>query len=254
MIGRVVLVTGVLGQIGSEIAIALLKKGATVIGIDLANLNRDIPLHQEMESAGNFLFYQGDCASKGEIKKIFATVNERLGQVSDIVACAGVAVFTPFTERSDEELDFVYNINLKGTINIVNQFLKFKASGDNASSIVIIASHYGVISPNPDIYGDSKRNSSEIYGATKAGLIQLARYYAVHASEVNVRVNALSPGGVLNKNLQNDFFINKYSEKCPMGRLANVEEIVGPVLFLLSPESSYVNGHNLIVDGGMTAW
>jgi 3-oxoacyl-[acyl-carrier protein] reductase len=254
MIGQVVIVTGVLGQIGSEIALALLSRGALVAGIDPTSLKENNPFHLDLIKSKDFLFFQGDCKKKKTLQKFISLVKKDLGEVTDVVACAGVAVFTPFLDRSDAELDFVYDVNLKGTINLIRQFLSLKTSKTKSSSVVIIASHYGVISPNPAIYGDSKRNSSEIYGATKAGLIQLARYYAVHASELNVRFNSVSPGGVLNKELQNDFFIDEYSKRCPMGRLASVSEVVGPVLFLLSSASSYVNGHNLVVDGGMTAW
>ena len=124
-------------------------------------------------------------------------------------------------------------------------------------SVVNVASHYGIISPNPTIYTDCDRRNSEIYGASKAGLIQMTKYFAVNAlmDGVKVRVNAVAPGGILNPlEPQGEDFIKRYSSLCPMGRMGDENEILGPILFLMSSLSSYVNGHTLVIDGGMTSW
>ena len=131
--------------------------------------------------------------------------------------------------------------------------------------IVNIASHYGLVAPDLNIYSDTKRMSSEIYGASKAGIIQMTRYFAVNALKYGVRTNSVSPGGIQDndnilgekptqKVIQGVNFRKKYNNRCPMGRLAKVQEVVDPILFLLSPASSYINGHNIVVDGGYTAW
>ena len=83
----------------------------------------------------------------------------------------------------------------------------------------------------------------------------MTKYFAVHASEFNVKVNSVSPGGVFNpRNPQSKFFQDNYNYRCPMKRMADTKEIVAPILFLLSDASSYINGHNIVIDGGMSAW
>jgi NAD(P)-dependent dehydrogenase (short-subunit alcohol dehydrogenase family) len=114
---------------------------------------------------------------------------------------------------------------------------------------------YGVISPDFRIYSDNDRKNSEVYGATKAGVIQMSKYFAVHLADRNIRTNSISPGGVYNpKSPQADVFIKSYEYRCPMNRMANSDEISNVALFLGSQLSSYVNGQNITVDGGMSAW
>jgi NAD(P)-dependent dehydrogenase (short-subunit alcohol dehydrogenase family) len=147
------------------------------------------------------------------------------------------------------------DVNVKGTIICTQEFIKHRISRGGQGSIVNIASHYGLISPDPRIYTDCARKNSEIYGATKAGVIQMTKYYAVHVAEHGIRVNAVSPGGVVNpENPQGVDFQKNYGFRCPMGRMAETNEVVGAVLFLLTPAASYINGHNLVVDGGMSVW
>jgi NAD(P)-dependent dehydrogenase (short-subunit alcohol dehydrogenase family) len=139
----------------------------------------------------------------------------------------------------------------------MKEFFKYLIKSKNMGSVVNVASHYGIISPDPRIYTDCNRRNSEIYGATKAGVIQMTKYFAVNAREdgANVRVNAVAPGGILNEdNPQGHDFQKLYSERCPMQRMAYVNEMSGPILFLLSSDAAYINGHTIVVDGGMSVW
>jgi NAD(P)-dependent dehydrogenase (short-subunit alcohol dehydrogenase family) len=121
------------------------------------------------------------------------------------------------------------------------------------SSIVNVASIYGVVAPDPRIYLDDKSQyNSSIYGMTKAAIIQMSKYYAIQFAPYGIRVNTISPGGI--KQEQTITFQKAYIEKTPMRRMAESNEIVDAILFLLSDMSSYITGHNLIVDGGMSAW
>lgn len=118
-------------------------------------------------------------------------------------------------------------------------------------SVINISSMYGLVAPNRNLYSDFKNQSSPNYGVTKAALNQLTRELAVRLSP-KTRVNSISFGGLLGR--ETNSFNNKYSEMCPMGRMMNESEVSGPVIFLSSGKSSYINGHNLIVDGGWSIW
>ena len=159
-------------------------------------------------------------------------------------------------DRTEDSLDYVYDVNLKGTLNSIQSFIKcYDSSPQTSASIVNIGSLYGIVSPDFRVYNKGDRKNSEIYGATKAGIIQMTKYLAVYLADKNIRVNCVSPGGVFNQdNPQSEDFIKKYSNRCPMKRMAKDTEMVGGIAYLASDISSYVNGHNLVIDGGYTAW
>jgi gluconate 5-dehydrogenase len=165
-----------------------------------------------------------------------------------------VSTFEPFQERTEKSFNWVFDVNLKGTFLCINEYYKYQKKYKKGN-IINIASIYGLISPDPRIYEENDRKNSEIYGATKAGIIQMTKYFAVHLAENKIRVNAISPGGFLNPdNPQSEKFISNYSHRNPMGRMANSDEILGAIFYLASDASSYTNGHNLIMDGGMSCW
>ncbi len=118
------------------------------------------------------------------------------GSVTALVANAGVSVFEPYLERSEESLDWVMDVNIKGTHLCIQEFIKHRKENDGGGSIVNIGPHYGLVSLDTRIYTDCVRKNAEIYGATKAGILQMTRYFAVHAAEYNIRTNAVSPGGI----------------------------------------------------------
>ena len=116
--------------------------------------------------------------------------------------------------------------------------------------VVNISSVMGVIAPNQSIYGDSFKPIT--YSAAKHGIIGMTKYLATYYAQSNVRVNSLSPGGVFDN--QPEEFVDKLTNLIPMNRMADKTEYKGSIVFLCSDASSYMTGHNLVVDGGMTAW
>jgi NAD(P)-dependent dehydrogenase (short-subunit alcohol dehydrogenase family) len=158
-------------------------------------------------------------------------------------------VYEPLEARTADDLARVAAVNLAGPTLCTRATLPYMAPG---SAVINIASIYGVVSPDPRIYGHSGRNSSEIYGATKAGVVQLTKWFAVHLAERGIRVNSLSPGGVYAG--QSDDFVAAYEARTPLGRMATVDDLAGPLVFLASDAARYVTGHNLVVDGGWSAW
>ena len=119
-------------------------------------------------------------------------------------------------------------------------------------SVVNLSSTYGVVSADPRIYGDSGLNSPVSYAASKAAVINLSRYLAIHWREKNVRVNCLVPGGVLRSAGRG--VCTRVLARTPLGRMAKADDYVGAVLFMVSAASSYMTGSVVTVDGGWTAW
>lgn len=236
---KVAVLTGSSGQLGNAIRKIFQGLNIIVIGIDR--------IHDDRCDFS----YLCDISDKNSLWEVAESIEERNGKIDILINNAGVGVFTPFEDRTEEELDYVINVNTKGTIFCCQVFLDLLKKSESPS-IVNIASLYGNVSSDPRIYTDCSRNNSEIYSSTKAGIIHLSKYFAVHFSKYGIRVNCVSPGGIFNDHGEN--FNKNYSDRCPMGRMAHVEEIAAPVLFLSSKAASYINGHNLIVDGGFNVW
>ena len=236
---EVVLLTGANGQLGREINKNLTHR-YDIINLDVSYPNEKCDFH----------YRNVDISNLDAVREVYNDINPDV-----VINNAGISVFSSFMERTIDELDHIYSVNLKGTINMINEFAKINKDNKDAKRIVNIASLYGVISADPRIYTDCARNSPEIYAATKAGVIQLTKYYCVHLRDLNIRVNSVSPGGIFNPDApQGDDFVKNYSYRCPMGRMGSVEEVAKGVRFLVSSDSSYVNGHNLVIDGGSSSW
>ena len=252
-----IIVTGAAGQLGETIVNQILKSGGNVIAIDISTQKLKKISRKNNWPKNKVLCLKVDISKAKEVLKKFSYAEKKFGKIYGLVNNAGVSIFTNWKNRTEKEIDHVAKTNLKGTINCINQFLKQSIKNKIEGSIVNVASHYGVISPDPRIYSELKRRNSEIYGATKAGIIQLTKYFAANGfvDGAKVRVNTVSPGGIeSNLNLKSKNFIKSYKYRCPINRLASTEEVAKPILFLLSDESSYINGHNLIIDGGMSIW
>lgn len=244
---KVVLITGATGQLGSIFCEAYLSAGARVIGWDI--MKPDIGLDRVH-------YFSVDIAKKSAVDLAMQESFKIYGTVDVLINNAGVSTFEPFEVRPEEKIDWVMDVNIKGTFFCIQSFVKlFDENKKTEANIVNIGSFYGVISPDFRIYSDGDRKNSEIYGATKAGVIQMSKYFAVHLADRCIRVNAISPGGIFNpKKPQGKDFVVKYSFRCPMKRLANADEMVGAVLYLSSKAASYITGQNIVIDGGMSCW
>lgn len=245
--GKVAVITGANGQLGKAFCKAFYRVGSKVIGLD-----QDI--------SDNMLngvdYYQLDITNRHKIRDVFSNIVEKYGGLDILVNNAGVSTFEPFEERSEKSFNWVMDVNLKGTFFCIQEYVNLCDKNDfRNGSIVNIGSIFGVVSPDFRNYTDCARRNSEVYGATKAGVIQMTKYFAVHLADRAIRVNTVSPGGVFNReSSQGDDFIKNYSFRCPMKRMAEEEEMIGAVFYLASDAASYTTGQNLIVDGGLSCW
>jgi NAD(P)-dependent dehydrogenase (short-subunit alcohol dehydrogenase family) len=250
--GRVAVVTGACGQLGRQFAEALCGAGAFVVLTDLDHrIVRKMAGELSTRYPGQVSALVMDVTRRRSIQTATAQIVRTEGKIDILLNNAGIGIFTPFESRTEEEVRRAIDINLKGTLwcsQLFSEPMRARKSG----CIINIGSIYGVISADPRIYAKSGRNSSEVYAATKAGVIHLTRYLAVYLAPHGIRVNAISPGGVFNH--QDPEFVTNYCAKAPLGRMATPTDLEGALIYLASDASSYVTGHNLIVDGGITLW
>lgn len=243
-----VLITGALGQIGRVLVQSFLNNNASVYAVDLLDRNEIDYGQFKATDKGSFSYISGDIRSKKMVEMLI----ERIFTPIDVlVNCAGIGVYTPFEERTEEELDNVIATNLKGTI-WMSQVISVRMIKQGSGSIINFGSIYGITTPDFSIYGDSGRNSSEIYGASKAGIIHFTKYLAAYLAPYGINANVISPGGVFRS--QDPAFVRNYEKKTPLGRMASPEDLAGATLFLASPDASYITGQCIAIDGGFTVW
>lgn len=228
--GEVALVTGARGRLGPVWTAALEAAGAQVIGIDVEDA--DVRDRAALEALRDGL----------DAAPTILVNNAGIDQPPDAGAQAVL---------DHDDFLRVLDVNLAGAFNAMLVFGEpMAATGRGA--IVNIGSLYASISPEPSFYDHMEGFlKPPAYGASKAGLVQLTKYFARRWGPHGVRVNALSPGGV--RGGQDDEFLRKYCARVPLGRMAEAEDLGGPLVFLASDAARYLTGHELRVDGGFTA-
>ncbi len=246
--GRVAVVTGAAGQLGQAFCRALAGAGARVVAADV-EVEKARELARSLGPAGTEA--ELDVTSRASVERFFAHLKATEGRIDILVNNAGIAVFTPFERRTDEEFMNVVNVNMLGVFHCAQAAGRLMAD-QGSGAIINLGSIYGVVAADQRIYADSGRNSSEVYAFTKGGVIAFTRYLAAYLAPRGVRVNCLSPGGVFNN--QAPVFVENYSRRTPAGRMAEVTDLTGALIFLASDAARYVTGQNLIVDGGFTSW
>lgn len=228
--GEIALVTGARGRLGPVWTAALEAAGAEVVGVDVEDA--DVRDRASLEALRDRL----------DVAPTILVNNAGIDQPPDAGAQAVL---------DHDDFLRVLDVNLAGAFNAMLVFGEPMAAAGRGA-IVNIGSLYASISPEPSFYDHMEGFlKPPAYGASKAGLVALTKYFARLWGPRGVRVNALSPGGV--RGGQDDEFLRKYCARVPLGRMADVEDLGGPLVFLASDAARYLTGHELLVDGGFTA-
>lgn len=261
--GRVVIVTGGLGLLGSRFCLALANRGASVAALDQST-DAARPSEAFGRDAPRILALPADVTSRASLEaavgKVIATLGVPYGLVNaaaiDSPPGAPVEENGPFETYPESSWDRVMDVNVKGTF-LACQVIGARMAEEGRGSIVNVSSIYGLVSPDQRIY-EYRRAAGEpffkpvAYSASKSALLNLTRYLATYWGGRRVRVNTVTFGGVFNG--QDPSFLAGYTSRVPLGRMADDDEYNGAIVFLLSDASSYMTGSNLVIDGGWTAW
>ena len=250
--GRVALVTGGAGHLGTAMSRALAGAGATVVvaSRDVGNCRR---LAKELESGGaGALAVRMDVTSDSSVARGLAEVRRKLGRLDVVVNNAYSGVFKRLGELTPREYTKTLDGCLTSAFRVTTAALALLEKSP-AASVVNVSTMYALVAPDPRAYEGTPYLSPPGYGDAKAGMIQQTRYLAAALAAKGVRVNAVSPGPFPHGRSASDRrFLTRLSERCLLGRTGRPEEIMGAVLFLASDASSFVTGQNLVVDGGWT--
>ena len=261
--GRVAVVTGALGNLGPVWAQALLEAGATVIGLDLPGAKPTAAFDDLLSAhSGRLTLINANVTDRAALSTARDEVLARHDVPTVLVNNAGIDA-PPAASGGGHRLEDIpfdvnrriFEVNTLGLFQVTQLF-----GGDMAKagrgSIINIGSLYASVSPDARFYdhlvSDPPFLKPPAYGASKAAVVNLTKYFATAWGPRGVRVNTLSPGGVLGA--QDDQFKSKFNARVPLGRMASHQDLIGPLQFLASDASAYVTGAELRVDGGFTAW
>ena len=267
--GKTAVITGGAGFLGQQHAAALAEAGASVVLWDFVEkkLNEVLPA-LEKRFPGKVSGEMVDISDTASVQKAADSVANKFGSLEILVNNAGMTVaqgeekfrryFDKFEDYPLELWEMALKVNLTGTVLVTQKLapLLLKKGG----SVINIASDVGVISPDHRIYEPNPErgydgvhfNSPLSYATSKAALIHMTKFWATYWAKKGIRVNAISPAGV--ENNQDPKFRRELTDRIPLGRMAKPHEFKGAIVFLASDASSFMTGHNMVIDGGRTIW
>lgn len=256
--GRVALVTGGAGHIGSAIAEALMELDARVVVQDIdeeaCRSVVDSFRSKGLRPAGYLTADLADEIRTREMIRSCAAGHGRLDILVHSAAFVGTSTMSgwaePIGKQTVKAWDAALRVNLTAAFAMVQEAIPhLQATGHG--SVIFISSIYGMMGPDMGLYEGTAMQNPAAYGASKGGLLQLMRHFATILAP-RIRVNAITPGGVWRN--QPEAFHDRYKARTPLGRMGIEEDFKGAAAYLASDLSAYVTGHNLMVDGGWTAW
>lgn len=254
--GRIAVVTGGYGHLGSAMALALLSRNATVI-VAGRNEEKFKAKFSSIDDSG-LLFRHCDISDSDSIRHSFQKINSEFGHIDILVNNAHFAKGSALSDISDEDWSYTMD-GVLGSVHKCIREVKSYMLAQGSGKIINISSMYGVVSPDPSLYqGEDceKYTNPPHYGAAKAGIIQLTKYFATQLGPDNIQVNSITPGPFPKVHIQeeNPAFIERLQARNPLKKIGRPEDLAGVCLLLGSKGSNFITGQNFIVDGGWTAW
>ena len=266
---KIIVITGGSGFLGSEFSSTLSDVGAIPIILDKNNASLELLKKKFIKNKQRGLFFLVDLNNETKVNVVINSIIKKYRKIDCLINAAGLTgedmlkTDSNFFEKF-ENYDFkLWQKSLNG--NLSSTFILTKSVAKHMlkrkkGSIINIASDVGIISPDHRIYEANNKinykgvnfNTPLSYSVAKSGIISMTRYLATYWAKKGIRVNCVSPAGVYKKH--NKKFVKQLSERIPLGRMAKPEELNGAIIYLCSNASSYVTGHNLVVDGGRTIW
>lgn len=234
--GKIIVVTGGKGLLGSEIAKVLRENGATVLCADLIS---DSDLDVIMDITNEDSVVSGVTEIYEKYGKVDAWINNAYPRTADWGNKLEDIEFESWRKNVDMHLNGYFLCSRQILIRMKEQ---------RFGSLVNLSSIYGMLGPDFSVYDGTHMTMPAAYSAIKGGINTMTKYLAAYYGPYGIRVNCVSPGGIFDN--QPDSFVNKYSEKVPLRRMGCPSDISSAIYFLVSDESSYITGHNLMVDGG----
>ena len=247
----VVVITGGAGLLGARFCLTVAEQGGIVVVADrdfvaAKRVSDEINVRDNFHAEAILL----DITKKNSIQELIGILQQRHGRIDAVVNNAyprNQNYGRKFEDVSYDDFCENLNLHLGGYFLISQQFaMFFRKQGEG--NIINIASIYGVVAPSFEIYQDTSMTMPVEYAVIKSSLIHLTKYMANYLKGTNIRVNAISPGGI--KDNQSDLFLEKYATRCLSIGVLEAKDICGTLVYLLSDLSHYVNGQNIIVDDG----
>lgn len=263
--GRVAVVTGGAGLLGNQFSRALGEAGASVVVADINFEGAQKLANQLINDGIQALPFQLDITDPESVSQMVESCVDNFGRLDILVNSAALdPKFDPDNIQAQSSNAFetypletwknAVDVNLTGTF-LVTQACTKQMLAQNYGVVINICSTYGLAGPDQRLYerpDGSQQYKPVYYTVTKAGILGFTRYLATYYAGKPIRVNALTPGGIYNQH--DEAFVEKYAARTVLGRMANLDEMNGAIVFLASEASSYMTGANLVVDGGWTAW
>jgi len=250
--GKVIVITGGAGLIGQEFAKAVMSQGgiAVIADIDEGGMQYAIKELEQTFTSGKIDSFKLNVTSKESLQECIDYVDRKYKKIDALINNAYPRNKNYGRHFFDVEYDdFVENLgmNLGGCI-IPSQLFSLYFQKQGYGNIINISSIYGVISPKFEIYNNTEMTVPVEYAAIKSGMLHLTRYMAKYFKGKNIRVNTISPGGILDA--QPKEFLDRYNQQCSTKGMLDPKDLNGTLIFLLSDMSNYINGKNIIVDDG----
>ena len=262
--GKTAIVTGGVGILGKQFCTILAEFGANLAVVDLQyEMAQEFAIDLEAKYGQKIKGFHCDVTNPTSVEKMVNDVVETFGRI-DILHnnAAGKSnnlsnFFAPFEEYDLDQWNQIMDINIGGMFLVAKFVGRYMVAQNKGGSIIQTSSIYGIMGPDNRIYEGSNYlghqiNTPAVYATSKSAVVGLTKFLSTYWASKSIRVNTITPGGV--ESGQNDTFINNYSKRVPMQRMAKPQEIAGALLYLASDASSYVTGQNIIIDGGLSAW